>query len=251
MLILLTNDDGIQAPGLRALKEALGGLGELWVVAPAVEQSGVSHGFSLRGPLLVDEVKRNGDLFGYAVGGTPVDAVKVALQALLPKPPDLVVSGINRGENTGVDLLYSGTVAGAMEAAVMGFPAMAISQVGPDYDEFSAAADFARRICQQVVSNSLPPGVMLNVNVPPLSSSQIRGVKVTRQGSSHYEEYLERREETNGVKYYWTRWAKSLTEDSDGTDVKAVRDGYISVTPIHAQLTHSELLSVLEGWKLE
>jgi len=250
MLILLTNDDGINASGLKALKDAMSELGEVWVVAPATEQSGVSHGFSLRGPLKVDEVHSDGRLFGHAVSGTPVDAVKVAVRALLPRMPDLVVSGINAGENTGVDLLYSGTVAGAMEGAMLGIPSLAFSLASRSYTDFDASAQFASKICRNVLERGLPAGLMVNVNVPPFPLDQIKGVRITRQGNSFYEEALERREEPGGVKYYWKRWAKSLSEDGNGSDVCAIRDGYISITPIHSRLTETAMIPVMEEWQL-
>jgi len=250
MLILLTNDDGINAPGLKALKEALAGLGDVQVVAPDRDQSGVSHAFTVRGPYQVDEIHNNGSRFGWAVRGTPVDAVKVAVRALLPRMPDLVVSGINGGENSGVDLLYSGTVAAAMEAATYGVPAVAVSLASKSATDFSVAAAFARRLIGAVIQRKMPPGVVLNVNVPPIPTEQIKGVRITRQGESFYEEALEKRDDGDGMKYHWTRWGKQMSGDGEGSDVKAIRDGYISVTPIHARFTEHSLIQVLEGWKL-
>lgn len=258
-LILITNDDGIQAPGLTALVGALQDFGELWVVAPEGEQSGVGHGFSLRGPLQALPVTIPGATAAHAVKGTPVDAVKLAVRGLLPHPPALVVSGINYGENSGVDIFYSGTVAAAMEAAAMGLPAVALSQVrlrspAPDQPpppaDYTAAAAFARRVCGEVLQRGLPPGVVLNVNIPPRPPSLIRGVRLTRQGASYYEEGLERRDRNGVPTWYWTRWEKTLSEDGEGSDVKAIRDGYISVTPLHLRLTEAGLLSELARWKL-
>jgi len=250
MLVLLTNDDGIQAPGLKALKEALAGLGDLRVAAPDRDQSGISHAFTVRGPYEVNEIHNNGSLFGWAVRGTPVDAVKVAVRALLPRMPDLVVSGINGGENSGVDLLYSGTVAAAMEAATYGVPAIAVSLASRSYDDFSAAAAFTRRIVSEALQRGMPPGVVLNVNVPPLAAELIHGVRVTRQGDSYYEESLEQRDDGDGLKYHWTRWGKQMAEDGEGSDVKAIRDGFISVTPIRARLTDNAFMPALERWRL-
>lgn len=262
MLILLTNDDGVYAPGLKALKDALEDLGELWVVAPAAEQSGVSHAFSLSGPLRVEEVVWNGHRFGLAVNGTPVDAVKLAVRALLPKMPDLIVSGINRGENSGVDLFYSGTVAGAMEAALLGIPAIAISQSlrslgekvtrdpwGHKKVDYAASMFFARKVCEQVIANGLPKGTMLNVNVPLLPVDKLKGVKITRQAASYYIETLEKRRDPRGVGYLWKHWQKALLDDGDDSDVKAVDEGYVSITPIQPQLTDEKTLDNLQVWK--
>ncbi|MBM3328455.1 MAG: 5'/3'-nucleotidase SurE [Calditrichaeota bacterium] len=269
MIILLTNDDGVYAPGLQALKEALEGLGDLWVVAPAGEQSGVSHGFSLSGPLRVEEVIWNGHRFGLAVNGTPVDAVKLAIRALLPEPPGLVVSGINRGENSGVDLLYSGTVAGAMEGALLGFPAVAISQSlripGPHGEsrpippsgreawsrrkvDYTAAAHYARIVCEAVIKRDLPAGRLLNVNVPLLHMNDIKGLRVTPQADSYYEESLERRHDPRGVGYYWSSWKKAERDHGNDSDVSYLKDGYVTITPVAPKLTDEALLAPVAEW---
>lgn len=250
MLILLTNDDGINAPGLRALYHALSGLGELWVVAPAEERSGVGHAFSIKGPLQVDKVDWGDDGNQYAVDGTPADAVKLAVRSLLPHRPGLVVSGINQGENTGIDLIYSGTVAGAREGAVFGIPAVSLSLCSKTYDDFSVVSIFARKLCEKVIANGLPEGSMLNVNVPPLPSEQIRGIRITHQAVSRYEEVVDRRIGPDGSLCFWVDYNKVVVEDGRGSDVFAVRDGHISVTPLHHRFTDNELVPVLTDWKL-
>ncbi len=262
MLILLTNDDGIYAPGLSALKEALEELGDIWVVAPAAEQSGVSHAFSLSGPLYVEEVVWNGHRFGIAVNGTPVDAVKLAIRALLPQVPDLVVSGINRGENSGVDLFYSGTVAGAMEAALLGIPAVAVSQSlrslgekvlrnpwGRKIVNYEVSAYYARKVCEEVIRRGLPKGTMLNVNVPLIPMDKIRGVQITTQADSYYIEEMEERQDLRGVGYHWKHWHKALQNDGLGSDVQAVQEGYVSITPVRPRLTDNQSIEYLKGWK--
>ncbi|MFN3821524.1 MAG: 5'/3'-nucleotidase SurE [bacterium] len=263
MIILLTNDDGVYAPGLRTLKDALEGLGDLWVVAPAAEQSGVSHAFSLVGPMRVSEVFWNGNRFGLAVNGTPVDAVKLAIRYLLPEMPALVVAGINRGENTGVDILYSGTVAGAMEGALLGCPAIAISQSlrtpgggakrdrwGHKEVDWTASIHYARRICEYVLRKGLPDRVMLNINIPFLPLEQIKGVRLTHQADSFYEEQIEERRDPRGVGFYWQDWKKKVVDRFEGSDVQAVEEGFVSVTPLHPCLTNFEALSFLNNGEL-
>lgn len=250
MRILLTNDDGIDAPGIKALFEGLRDLGEVWVVAPSDERSGVSHAFSIHGPLRVDHADWVPGSRGYGVHGTPVDAVKLAIRSLMPEAPDLVVSGINRGENTGVDLLYSGTVAAAMEGAVFGVPSVAISLASKDSGDYSVAARFAADIVVEIFRRGLPPEIMLNVNVPPLPEAQIRGVKVTHQAQSRYVEQVRRIDSPNGGECYWVEYEKILTAEGSGSDIEAIRQNYISVTPIHAKLTVTELLPQIEEWNL-
>jgi len=250
MLILLTNDDGIHAPGLRALFEALQGLGELWVTAPSQERSAVSHSFTQQGPLRLEELDWNGTKV-YALDGNPADAVKIAMQSLLPERPALVVSGINNGENTGVDLIYSGTVAGAREAVIFGIPALAVSKLSRSYPDFSASAAFARKIAKGVLERGLPSGILLNVNVPALPETQIQGVRITHQALSRYEEKVARQSNGDGVSLCdWVDFHKVLIEDGRGSDVEAVRAGFISVTPVHHRLTDYSLIPQLEQWDL-
>jgi len=250
MHILLTNDDGYQAPGIQALYNALEGLGELWIVAPESEKSGVSHAFTIRDPLRVDLIDWMNDNHGYAVHGTPVDAVKLAIRSLMPAPPALVVSGINRGENTGVDLLYSGTVAAAMEGAIIGIPSVAISLASKEYSDYTVAARFARRICKEMLARELPSGVLLNVNIPPLPEAQIAGVRVTHQADSRYIEHVERRDDPNGGDCYWVEYKKMLIGNGKGSDIEAIKGNYISVTPVHSRFTRFDLLPVVKGWDL-
>jgi 5'-nucleotidase len=251
VLILLTNDDGIAAPGLRALKDALAGLGDLWVVAPEGERSGVSHAFSLATPLRVEEVRSNGGVYGYSVSGTPVDSAKIALRSILPEKPGLVVSGINRGENTGVNVLYSGTVAAAMEGAIVGIPSVAVSVVWRDKTDYAAAAFYARKVCERVVAKGLPFGILLNVNVPALPLDKIKGLVVARMADSHYIEEIEKRVDPRGREYYWIAGSNHLVGDGKGTDMNAVRDGYVSVTPLDSRMTNDEVIPLLQGWNFE
>ena len=252
MRILITNDDGFGAQGIREIYEALEGLGERWLVAPVGQCSGVSHAFTIHDPLRVDTVDWVEENRGFAVHGMPVDSVKLAIRSLLPAPPDLVVSGINMGENTGVDLLYSGTVAAAIEGAMFGVPSIAISLATHDHDnnDFSVARDFGRKICEEVISRGLPPGVVLNVNVHAISRDKILGVKITSQAESRYDEEVDYRPDENGGNCYWLEYKKILTGTGNGTDIAAVKTGHISVTPIQAKFTKKDFLSILSSWKL-
>ncbi len=251
MIILLTNDDGIDAPGLKALHCALEGLGELWVVAPVEEQSGVGHAFSINGPLRVIPKDHGDGGRWFAVDGTPADAVKLAVRSLLPEVPVLVMSGVNRGENTGVDLLYSGTVAAAREASVFGIPAVAVSLCSKTFPRFSAAAAFARRLAETMMENGLPRGTMLNVNFPPLPPGRIRGVRITHQAASRYEETVRREVEPRGMFCHWESFTKVLDEEGDGSDVEAVRQSFVSVTPVHHRLTDREFIAEMADWRLD
>lgn len=251
MLILLTNDDGITAPGLRALYDSLSGIGKLVVVAPAYEQSGVGHACTLRRALHVKQVSWDDGSLHYTVDGTPVDAVKIAMRSILTRHPDLVVSGINQGENAGVDLLYSGTVAAAREGALYGVPSIALSLCSKDNPDFSLAARFAHELCEKTLQNGLPPGTVLNANIPDAPVEDIRGIAVTRQAESRYEEVLEQKVEPDGTLCRWTQFRKVLLEDGTGSDMNAIRDNYISVTPIHHRLTHTDLIDEVSRWRLD
>ncbi len=252
MRILITNDDGYSAPGIRAIYDALEGLGERWLVAPADERSGVSHAFTISNPLKVDAVDWVEGNRGFAVHGMPVDAVKLAIRSLLPSLPDLVVSGINSGENTGVDLLYSGTVAAAMEGALYGIPSVALSLTTKKHKfrDFSVAQEFGRKVCEEVTNRGLAPGVVINVNIPAIKREEIRGVKITSQAESRYDEEVDYHPNDNGGECYWMEYKKVLTGNGSGTDLEAVRNGYISVSPIQAKFTNTDLLSIMNTWKL-
>lgn len=250
-LILISNDDGIFAPGLFALYEQMVKLGDVLVVAPDSEQSAVGHAITLRNPLRAFTWMRDGKPFGLAVIGTPADCVKLALAEFVDRTPSLVVSGINQGTNTGVDILYSGTVSAATEGAVNRIPSIAISLASFTYKDFSAAAKFSYEIAGLVLENGLPRGTFLNVNVPPFPESEIKGVKWTRQGLSRYVERFIKRTDPKGRDYYWMDGDKVIEEMNGCTDDKAIAEKYISVTPIHYDLTDREYLGKAPGWKWE
>jgi 5'-nucleotidase len=245
MLILVTNDDGVYSPGLQILAHSLKELGEVWVVAPDREQSAVSHSLTLYRPLLVEEVKEK----VFAVNGTPTDCINLAVHGLLPERPALVVSGINKGGNLGDDVTYSGTVSAAFEAALMGLPAFAISQVAREDFIFQTAADFAVKLGRQVFDKGLPKDTLLNVNVPNLPSEQVKGARVTAQGRRVYGGSVLERIDPRGRKYYWISGDIENWEESRDADHDAVEEGYISVTPIRLDLTEYKMLDELRGWK--
>jgi 5'-nucleotidase len=245
--ILLTNDDGIHAPGLWAIYQTLQQEHQVEVVAPESEQSAVGHAISLLNPLRVKKVRRNGMFFGWAVSGTPADCVKIAIAEILPQRPDLVVSGINLGSNVGINVLYSGTVSAATEAAIMGIRSMAVSLSTYKEPDFGVAARFAARLVLELPRSNLPEGVCLNVNVPSLPENQIKGVRLTRQEDGVLVERYERRVDPRENIYYWLAGINSHRQSVPGTDFWAVENGYISITPIHHDLTHYACLEMLTG----
>jgi 5'-nucleotidase len=249
--ILLCNDDGITAPGIQALAEALDGLGNLVVVAPESEQSAVGHAITVRDPVRAHKVEfstSSGPIPAWAVTGTPTDSVKLAYHELLDEPPDLVVSGINHGPNTAVNVLYSGTVSAATEASILGVDAIAISLCDWAAEDFSVAGRWARRIVRLVLRSGLPRGILLNVNVPALSADEIRGVAVTRQARSRWEEGFDERTDPADRSYYWLAGTFVDLDDGQETDTAAVEQGYVSVTPIEHDMTAHDTLDALRDW---
>lgn len=252
MRILLTNDDGIYAPGLRALRTELKKLGDVTVVAPAGEQSGVGHSITLLTPLIVqDVVDAEGQPMGYAVEGRPADCVKLALMELLPEPPDLIVSGLNAGSNAGINVLYSGTVAAAIEGAFFRRTSIAVSleYTKPKPLDFGRAAELARHVIEQVLSHSLTAGTLININIPSLEKGPIKGIRVMPQNIAPYIESFDRRVDPRGRIYFWTHPDFGCPDPHPDTDVTALAEGYITVTPLQFNLTHSALLEQMKGWK--
>jgi len=236
-LILLTNDDGIHAEGLRKLRVAASKLGQVRIVAPESEQSAVGHSITLYDPIKAHEVTKGGAFYGYGIGGTPADSVKLAVYSLLRRPPDLVISGINNGSNLGINVLYSGTVSAATEAAILGFPSMAVSLAQKKDPPFDWAVPHIEKLGAWVLKCGLPQGVALNVNIPALPPDQVRGFKLTRQGLSKFRESFEQREDPRGNLYYWLAGEATAAETDVGVDVTAVKEGYVSVTPLFYDLT--------------
>jgi 5'-nucleotidase len=247
--ILVSNDDGVEAPGLRALAEALLPLGEVTVCAPDREQSASSHSISLHRPLRIEQVAPWGPIRRYSVDGTPTDAVYVAVNEILrDRRPDVVASGINLGPNLAMDVLYSGTVAAAMEGTAMGLASFAISLVARERAEYGPASAFAHSLAAELGKRRLPPGTLLNVNVPP---GVPRGTRITRLGKRTYSATVVRKVDPRGRAYYWIGGDEQAHENVPGSDCDAVfDDGLISVTPLHLDLTLHALIEELNGWDL-
>ena len=238
MIVLLSNDDGIQSEGLTALETNLGHVGEIYTVAPERAQSSMSHALTLHRPLRVEELAPR----RLAVDGTPVDCVKLSLTGLLPVRPHLIISGINKGPNLGDDIIYSGTVSAAIEGALLGIPAIAVSLVTFKNFDFRAAAEFTATLVDRIVERGIPPKTLLNVNVPAIPKQDIKGWQVTRMGKRHYSETIVERIDPRGGKYYWIGGDDLGFANEAGTDCNAVNEGYISVTPLQVNLTDYQLL---------
>lgn len=252
MRILLTNDDGIDAPGIQALWRELSAIGEVTVVAPDTERSATSQAITVHQPIRVDQYCiDNPPLCAWRVGGTPTDCVKIAVEALLESKPDVVVSGINQGPNLGTDVLYSGTVSAAIEGALHGIPAIAVSLAAWELSDFLPAARFTRKLVLTLAENPLPPNTLLNVNVPAIPADKIAGVEITKLGVTEYVNTFERRLDPRGRTYYWMGGSLVDTGNAEGTDVMALKKGKISVTPVHFDLTNYAIMHLLEEWNLE
>jgi 5'-nucleotidase len=248
MRILICNDDGIHAPGISVLYSAVQEFGELHVIAPDVERSAAGHAITLADPIKSTPVEKNGIFFGYAIGGTPADCIKLAVCAVLKDtPPDLVLSGINLGSNTGISVIYSGTVSAATEGVVLGIPGIAFSLCTYTKPEWEMAGRIARELTQKIIENPMPPNVLLNVNLPNLPYEQLKGIKVTRMGRSRFIEKFYKRLDPRGRTYYWLDGALEVHDDGDDIDIHAVRDGYVSITPIHLDLTAYDHLKTFQA----
>ncbi len=247
MHIMVTNDDGIHAPGINALAAALKELGEVTVVAPDRERSAAGHSLTLHSPLRVFELRER----FYAVDGTPTDCVNMGIHSLLPIKPDLVVSGINHGPNLGDDITYSGTVAAAMEANLMGIPAIAVSlSTFERHGHFDDAAQVALRVARQVLANGLPSDTFLNVNIPNCPAAEMGPPLVTRQGTRSFIGTIIDKTDPRGRKYFWIGSEEPAFNDEPGTDFHAINRGQVSITPLHLDLTNYESLKILKEWKL-
>lgn len=244
--ILLTNDDGFRADGIRSLRRALAPLGKVVVVAPEREQSAASHALTLTSPLRINWV----DDATISVDGTPTDCVLLAMRGLLDRRPDILVSGMNHGPNLGDDVTYSGTVAAAFEGTLLGLPSIAISVNAWHDPNFAAGEAFAPRIVKQVLELGLPGGTLLNVNVPSLPAEAIKGVKVTRLGKRVYRDAVVRQTDPRGRDYYWIGGKEPIWLPGEETDFEAVDEGRISITPLHLDLTDYRSLDLLRGWDL-
>lgn len=244
MRILLSNDDGYFAPGLAALAEALAGLGEIVVVAPEQNRSGASNSLTLDRPLFLKQAA-NGFHF---VNGTPTDCVHLAVTGMLDNLPDIIVSGINHGANMGDDTIYSGTVAAATEGFLLGIPSIAISLTSFEGNNFDSAGLVARELVQRFIRNPINEPVLLNVNVPDLPHAELRGMEVTRLGRRHKAEPVVKMISPRNETVYWVGAAGAAADSGDGTDFNAVDRGFVSITPLQIDLTHTAQLNAVRHW---
>jgi len=248
MNILVSNDDGILAPGLALLADVCRDVASVTVVAPDREQSGTSHSLTLHRPL---RPQRRPD-GAYQVDGTPTDCVMLALQALMPEPPDFVFSGVNHGPNMGEDVLYSGTVAAAMEAVMLGVPGIAISFAGNQPETLATYRDTLVRLIGKILcAQPFPPQMLLNINLPPVPASEVQGIKVTSLGSRYFSESLSKMKDPWGREIYWVGGGTITWTGGIESDHSAVHAGFISITPLHMDLTNYKLLETVRGWALE
>jgi len=246
MLILITNDDGVHAPGIIALAAALRPLGRVVVVAPDREKSAASHSLTLHHPLRIDELEED----RFSVDGTPTDCVHLAIHVILEgRKPDLLVSGINRGGNLGQDITYSGTVWAALEGNIMGIHSMAVSLVDDRYSDYRPAALFAARMAERIRDHGLPEDTVLNLNIPDDPEQNLERYVITHQGYHRFEESVVKNSDPRGRSYYWIGGQKLPYRGGIDTDVGAVSAGYISVTPLHADMTKYEAIENLRKWK--
>lgn len=250
MRILISNDDGIHAPGLYNLYQAIKDLGTIDIAAPDTQRSASAHAITVNEPLRAQKIALWDNVSGYAISGTPADCVKLALTSLLDEPPDIVISGINLGPNAGICVIYSGTVSAATEGVLNGIPSMAISLDAFKDPIWQSANFYAHKLAINLYEQGLPPGVLLNVNVPNLPLDRIKGTMITRMGQSRFVEKFDKRVDPQGNTYYWLAgWLENMETATD-TDMHAIGQGLISLTPIHVDLTHHPSLESLRNWQL-
>ncbi|MEL6812973.1 MAG: 5'/3'-nucleotidase SurE [Bacteroidota bacterium] len=252
-LILVTNDDGITAPGIRTLIEVMNELGDVCVVAPDSPQSGMGHAITVNDTLYVDRVVIDKDArqVEYSCSGTPADCVKLATNEILKRKPDLCVSGINHGSNSSINVIYSGTMSAAVEAGTQGIPSIGFSLL--DYSleaDFSPVKNHVRAIAQQALTNGIQKGVVLNVNFPKLNENEIQGIKICRQAHAHWVEKFDKRTNPLGREYYWLTGEFINEDKGEDTDEWALQNGYVSVVPVQFDLTAHHAIKDINSWDL-
>ncbi|MGB5821425.1 MAG: 5'/3'-nucleotidase SurE [Saonia sp.] len=251
-LILVTNDDGITAPGLRSLVGFMKEIGEVVVVAPDSPQSGMGHAITLNNTLYSKKIKiDNGETEEYSCSGTPADCVKLALQELLYRKPDICVSGINHGSNSSINVIYSGTMSAAIEAGIEGVPAIGFSLCDYSWSaNFEPAGEAIKKIVSEALENGIPRGVVLNVNIPKVTAEQIKGIKICRQARANWKEKFDKRTNPNGKDYYWLTGEFELLDKGEDTDEWALANNYISVVPTQFDLTAHHVIQHINNWDL-
>ncbi len=250
-IILITNDDGITAPGIKNLIEAAKTLGKVIVVAPDKAQSGMGHAITIGDPLRMDKVDMFGDVEAWQTSGTPVDCVKLAVDKILHRKPDLCISGINHGANHSINVIYSGTMSAAMEASIESIPSIGFSLMDYRFDaDFSAAQFYANKIIKTVLANKLDKHLLLNVNIPSVPKKEIKGIKLCKQAYAKYKEEFDERIDPHGKKYYWLTGEFINFDKDEDTDVWALQNNYVSIVPVQFDLTNYTLKKLLEKKKL-
>ncbi|MFN2396956.1 MAG: 5'/3'-nucleotidase SurE [Bacteroidales bacterium] len=251
-VILVTNDDGIMAPGIRNLISFMLEIGEVVVVAPDKGQSGMGHAVTITHPLRLEKISTDGDHQEFSCSGTPVDCVKLAVNKVLHKKPDILVSGINHGSNASINVIYSGTMSAAIEGAMEGIPSVGFSLLDYKLDaDFVSAKKYIQQIVRNVLEHGLPKGNCLNVNIPAVKESEIKGVRICRQANANWVEEFDHRKDPRGKDYYWLTGKFQLHEDVEETDEWALVKKYISVVPIQYDFTAHSLISKLKDWKFD
>ncbi len=246
-VILVTNDDGVHSQGLTALYKTMKSLGDAYIVAPDRERSAAGHSLTMHRPLRAEEIMEG----VFSVNGTPTDCVTLGINKLLPEKPGLIVSGMNKGANLGDDITYSGTVAAAIEGTIFGIPSIAFSLISAEHYHFETGAFFAQKIAEYVLAHSLPYDTLLNVNIPNIPRKDIKGIKLTRQGKRIYENSIQEMLNPWGEMHYWIGGGKIFWEHSGDTDMEAVQQDFVSISPIHLDLTNYDALKFMrDSWKI-
>ncbi len=250
--ILVTNDDGITAKGVKALIEVMSEIGNVIVVAPDKPQSAMGHAITINNMLYFNEISTTNDsIKQYSCSGTPVDCVKIAISEILTEKPDLCVSGVNHGSNSSINVIYSGTMSAAIEAGIEGIPAIGFSLLDFDWDaDFEESKPFIKKIALQVLKNQLPKGVILNVNLPKLSAVDVKGMKICRQAKAQWIEKFDKRKSPFGKDYYWLTGEFVNQDNGEDTDEWALANGYVSIVPVHFDLTAHHFIQELNTWNL-
>ncbi len=251
-LILVTNDDGINAPGIRALISVMNNIGDVVVVAPESAQSGMGHAITINSTLHLERVIiDDGPQIEYSCSGTPADCVKLAINEILDRRPDLCVSGINHGSNSSINVIYSGTMSAAVEAGVEGIPAIGFSLLDYNYNaNFEVAKQYVKTLTLNALKNGIPKDVVLNVNIPKLSKEHIKGIKICRQARANWQEEFDKRQTPQGKDYYWLTGKFVNLDNGEDTDEWALENGYVSVVPVQFDLTAHHCIQNLNTWNL-
>ena len=252
-LILVTNDDGINAPGIRFLIDIVNDFGDVVVVAPDSPQSGMGHAITINNTLYCEPIiiNKNEPQSEYSCSGTPADCVKIAVNEILKRKPDLCVSGINHGSNSSINVIYSGTMSAAVEAGTHGIPAIGFSLLAYSLDaDFTHSKEFVKRIISECLNNGVPKGVVLNVNIPKISNNELKGIKICRQANGVWEEKFDKRTNPLGREYYWLSGKFVNNDPGEDTDEWALENGFVSITPTQYDLTAHQAIKNISNWKL-